>query len=514
MPAIVPTRVLLLLLLAAPLLALAGWLARDKAMSIEGPTALAARGNVVLVAREGLLHRLDSKGELVGTLDAAAEGVWPQTLGFLDGETLLLGSTGEGYLARCTLAPFACNDFTESTVQKPEGELHTLVADGMVWIAESNWDRIHRYAADGTRIDTPLSIDLAQPRGLARSANLLLVADAGNRRVQSYVVHRRGFDEPQTFAEGFAAPDEEDPVDRPLALQPANDGWWLLLNNAARSRGGVLRLDADGTLQYRVDLPEDALPVAMARSGSDLLVADAERMQLWRVDANGTAAPWESAALEEVLAPVRDERALLRVASTLLMALAALLAAVAGSLWLWRSLPHPGSEPLPLVRGDQNVQWLPGATDLLPRRLARNLAALLPSALAPALALAVLLPALPWPAWPGLVLALGAVITLVDAQRDALPRGTRLGLRERNLVYTDAEKGLREFLLLRVVWDEDTLQPADDLSIPLTRAGRDLFHRPTLATHLFPRLNPARRSDAPGGPDAHDTTARALRKPA
>ena len=139
------------------------------------------------------------------------------------------------------------------------------------------------------------------------------------------------------------------------------------------------------------------------------------------------------------------------------------------------------------------IRWLPRESDRAGVHLPWAVAVAAPLALLPALAAGWLGQAGIGALWALLVLGIAAARPLIAAARARLPNDLRVGSRNRHLVVADTDKGLREFPLPQVEWDDSELRPAPDLSIPLVRNGIALFHAPTVAAALFPQLAPTRR---------------------
>lgn len=495
---------------AVPLLIAAGLL-RNAAGDITGPLAIAVHDNhvtdnsVIVVAAPGQLYYLNGAGALQYRDDATlAPAARDAGLAFV-GDTLLVSPGIDGTLQRCTnnkCISFSADPYAPtSSVQIGPTDLH-------VWLSETASDRLYRFHHDGRRLDVPLS-DLSQPGTALQQDDQLLVCNTGGKKLLLYRLHKRGISEPDVFAT-WSSGDKGMPIDRPLRLLALDNGNFLaLFTNAARSRGVIARVDDRGTVQP-LDVPGLVNPVALDALGSDVLVVDEDRMQILRITANGNATVFGDAAFITQLTAQQSLRDGLRITWPLLLLLAA-LAFGTGGTWLLHQLlmQRPDTAPLPVPKDSSGIAWLPTASELAPSRMRRQLLIATPTALAPILAM--MLFGLFEFILAGIIFAVvifapaAAWSLRAEARREQRPGNLRIGLHDAQLVVADAERGLREYPLQKVLWDEQKLQPEPQTIILLTSNGIDLFHRPTLTAVLFPRLDPRCRitGQAPGKPPEH-----------
>ncbi len=478
----------LLIVLALPLLA-AGLFLRHHAGSIVGPLAIAVdeAGTRVAVARSGKVYHLDADGASRSVdedlLDPEARHAG---LAFV-GNELFASPDPDGDLLRCT--DTACSLFSDDEYA-PRGAVHVFAEANRLWFSETDTERVQRYFPDGRRIDMPVS-DLTRPGSLWLEGDQLYVANAGSNEIRRYRMHKRGIDEPEAFAT-FSDGDEHAPVNQPCCFVRDGDGFIAAFNDAAGRQGTLVRIDASGAVEPLAVAGLEN-PVALARLGDAVLVVDEERMQVLKVTADGTASVFGDEAFRTVLGDGASLRASLRMAGPALAVLAALLAALGGS-WLLQRVGQRRPDPALVLHADtEGIRWLPRESDRAGVHLPWALVVSTPLALLPALAAGWLGQAGIAALWALLVLGIAAARPLIVASRARLPNDLRVGTRNRHLVVADTDKGLREFPLPQVQWDETELRPEPDLSIPLVRNGQALFHAPTLAAALLPQLAPAQR---------------------
>lgn len=482
------TRPVLTLVLSIPLL-LAGLYAGDAARSITGPLAIAVGNEQVAIATPGQLYRLDHDG---GLLDADEGIIAPDArdAGLLwVGDALLASpAPGGGTLLRCTAdncEPFSADPYA------PTGPVQAHVDGGIIWLAETEADRLHRFRLDGKRIDMPLS-DLSQPGAVLRESDSILVCNTGSARLDSHRIHKTGLDFGEQKVK-FQPDDADDPIDRPLRiLADRQGGYRILLTNAARSRGMLARISS-GLEVEPLELPSLSNPVSMAWLGQDLLVVDEDLMQVVRVNVDGAATVFGDDDFNARLSAGRSMREVLRLLSPALLLLCALVAGSGGSwlvLEIYRRRGNPARDVRPEADG---VAWLPTETELAGERTTRNLMIALPIAVLPALAIAWLGILLAAAGWLAAVLVAASIPARQAANRARDPRGTRIGLRGKFLVLADTEHGIREYPLAQVRWNERQLQPTPKDIVNFSQNGVPVFHPPTLAAWLLPKLDPAQQ---------------------
>jgi hypothetical protein len=465
------------------------WYARHAADAIHGPLAIAASASEVAVAAPGVIYRLDANGQLQSSdsetlaADATDAGL------ALVGQTLLASPGIDGGLLRCTggdCQPFSGDDWA------PSGPVQIHFDGAQFWFSETDSDRIQRYDTSGKRIDMPLS-DLNAPGSLHVSEDKLYVANSGEGKIQRYQLHKRGIDEAETFAT-FRSGRDDHPVFMPRRLLALPDGGFKAIFSDARRQNAVL-VDID---RYGVVTPAaiEGLvnPVDFAWQGDALLILDEGLMQVLRLDAEGEISVFGNAEFQEQLADGERLRYVLRSLAPTLFWLG-IVSLSFGGAWLLRLLTHREVDPALDVKPDVNgILWLPAECDLAPRRIPRYLLVAAPLALAPASAVYL---TTPWPplamGWAAVVLSIAVLIPMLAAARASLPKGERIGIRDRQLIVTHPERGMREFPLPRVEWNEVLLRPQSGLEIPLARRGKPLYHMPTIEAELLPRLNLMRK---------------------
>lgn len=478
---------LLVIALAVPLLA-GAWYARQMASDIVGPLAIAAGDPGVAVLAPGVLYRLDHTGKLQSVdTETVADGIRDGGLAVV-GDTLLVSPGVDDDLLRCTAegcAPFSDDNYA------PTGPVQTYFDGIHFWFSETDADRIQRYDSEGKRIDMPVS-DLASPGSLWLTEDQLFVADTGGRKIVRYRVHKRGIAEPETFAT-FSDDDAEDPVDAPTRFLPVDDGFRAIFSNAGRDHGVLVAIDNAGDAAP-VDVEGLVNPVGVAQSGDALLVLDEETMQVFRQEADGSSSVFGDDDFRAQLAEGQSLRHGLRLAVPVLFALGVLAIAIGGS-WLLKLLTYKESDPALAVAPDSDgIIWLPAECDLAPKRIPRFLIIAAPAALVPATALLLTTPyAGIAVAWVVLCTIAALFVPVTSAMRANLPKGERIGVRDRQLIVTHPEHGMREFPLPKVEWNEYLLRPEPGLDIALQRNGVTLYHASTVEDVLLPRLNLMRK---------------------
>lgn len=491
-PATNPSRIPLIVMLLAVCLLAGAWYAKKTAAGIVGPLAIAASDNAVAVLAPGTLYRLDAEGALQSVdTETVASGIRDGGL-YWAGETLLVSPGSDDELLRCSAdgcAPFSDDNWA------PQGAVQTHFDGNWFWFSETAADRVQRYNTDGKRIDMPVS-DLSSPGSLWVQDDVLFVANAGERKIVSYKLHKRGIDEAETFAIWSEGP-RSNPIDVPRRFLPDRTGGFkAIFANARGTVGRVVDIDADGEVTP-VELEDLVHPVSLAWLGDALLVLDEENMQVLRVAADGSTSVFGDEDFQAQLAEPKSLRYWLRMLTPVLLALG-VLGLGAGCSWLLHVLTWRPIDPALDVKPDsEGILWLPAECDLAPRRMPRYVLVALPIALLPSAALLAETPwLLPAVAWAALFLGAAILLPLIAASRANLPKGERIGLRDRQLIVTHPEHGRREFALPRVEWNETLLRPEAGLDIPLVRGRVALYHASTVENVLLPRLNLMRKLES------------------
>lgn len=479
---------ILVVALAVPLLA-AAWFAQKWAADIRGPLAIAANDREVAVLASGILYRLDHDGALLATdVDNVADDIRDGGVAYVGGE-LLVSPGVDGELLHCV--DDECKAFTNDNYA-PVGPVQSWFDGTYFWFSETEADRIQRYTPDGVRVDMPVS-DLAAPGTVWRDGETLVVADSGNHKISRYQLHKRGIGEPEAFAQFTQGP-AENPVNAPTRFLPQADGSLLaIFSNATRDQGALVAVSADGDSEP-VLIDGLSNPIGIAALGDARLILDEGSMQVFRQTADGNVDLFGDDDFRAQLAEQEALRSGLRVAVPVLFVLAVLMVALGGTWLLQRLTWRPLDPALNVSPDGAGIIWLPAECDLAPTRIPRYLLVAAPLALAPVLAIAftTTLGAVA-SLWSLLCFAVAAAIPGMAAMRARLPKGERIGVRDRHLIVTHPERGMREFALPKVEWNEFMLRPEPGMDIPLLRDGVPLYHQSSLEELLLPRLNLMRK---------------------
>lgn len=199
-------------------------------------------------------------------------------------QTLLATDMGKSTLFRCDESAQSCEADNGSVdgVRRP----FAVIADGQTdWLVAPENDRIDWLGGD---LALPASLRFKYPHGLARSGDLLWVADAGNERL----VGLRFDDGVAQLASEWSMRELGDGLpSHPVAVAAGNGSIWVVLADHLMTGRAVVELDAEGSLLTQAKLPEGAEPFALVVNPAfGVIVSDPARHALYSVDTDGSTA--------------------------------------------------------------------------------------------------------------------------------------------------------------------------------------------------------------------------------
>ncbi len=305
-----------------------------------GPSVLASSDEAVYFVAGDALHVADTAGRLQEVIPLAALGLG-RTVSHIAAmeEFLLVADGGTGIVKRCDLVRRTCTKLTALPGAR-RGEALALAPApeaGRLYVADTANHALHAYGLDGRRLYR-LDIEggLKYPNEvLWLGRDQLLVVDTNHHRI--LIVQDEGTGRTRLLQEMAAKNSLGRGNTWPTAAARDSTGRTWVINSDGRLRNGeVIAYDAAGAARRRVELGENADPIALATLDGGVLLADFENDRLQRIDVDsGRVEVFGDAALQGALNDLGARRATGQQAQYLsigLMVVFGLIGAVAGYL--------------------------------------------------------------------------------------------------------------------------------------------------------------------------------------
>jgi sugar lactone lactonase YvrE len=306
---------ILCMLLFLACLALFAW-ASNKGATVIGSAHITANTAHVLVTLNDEILVLDTNGALQErySLEALGIGSYPIDLRLQDDSTLLVATQKTAGLYVCDYPGWQCRVVESPLFEQLRSQIKVLpdpAGEGL-FVSDTAGGHLHWLSADGqnTRVLTTAKW-FKQVNDIALDdKRRLWVADSGNRRIVILQADANG--DWSIIGELSAKSGQARPgLDWPMmiALSP-DENAWVVQPDATGTRADLLLYDAQLGVKARIDLPEDAYPTDVVRSGKGMLVTDMDDFQIMRVDIDShSMAPFGDHQVQEILDAAARERA-------------------------------------------------------------------------------------------------------------------------------------------------------------------------------------------------------------
>ncbi len=338
-----------------------------------GPTKIFVNAqSQVRVLAAGAIYTLDAQGKLLArdALPASLQMAGASDFLVLSDGQVLLADANQHDVLRCDARVQHCTSLyaQQGRGAGALGKALKLAVDekaGLLWVADTANHRLLKLGLDGQHRQTFGGDRFIYPNqiGFSRAGDLV-VADTNHHLL-------RGFDpegDLNTERWLISMPNHQDARPGrtwPTAWAEVADHWWVITKDGAMKNGDVLRFNHEGAPRTRV-LPKALDPFSIAVIGSDVLVADAENVAIWRASFEGqSGSRFGDAAFLRALRDVEQQR---QQQHTFLKMLPMGIAAVAllAAVCLYRlgeqvSAPQAPSAPWP----QQSRPPAPGAGEAL-----------------------------------------------------------------------------------------------------------------------------------------------------
>ncbi|MDH3889044.1 MAG: hypothetical protein OEU78_11215, partial [Gammaproteobacteria bacterium] len=305
--------VCMLLFLAC--LGLFAW-ASNLGATVTGPVHITANAARILVTLNGELLVLDSSGALQERRSLEVLGIdpYPIDLRWQDDSTLLVATQRPAGLHVCNYPTWQCRAIENPLFEHLNRQIKVLPdpsGEGF-FISDTGGGRLYWLSTDGRN-----SHELSAARGFNTVNDIALddkqrlwAADSGNRRIVILQADANGEWGITGELSAKSAPARPD-ADWPMMIALSADGnAWVVQPDATGHRADLLLYDAQLGVQALIDLPDDADPTDVVRSGKSMLVTDRDNFRIMRVDIQSHAvSDFGSHRLRAILDAAARERA-------------------------------------------------------------------------------------------------------------------------------------------------------------------------------------------------------------
>lgn len=318
--------------------------ASNQSTHFAGPTHLAVGNDRVYAHVDGQLHVLSTDGVSLDRVAVEQLGLddAPIDLRVLSDGRLLVAGQQPARLRLCDPARWQCVSIG-TLAGKLRAQLKAAVDEPRSRLLIVGFDSTRIYvepltaeAGEAKTLDAGGILD--NPNDIAVDPNgRIWVADSGHHRVVALEADEQAVREVGvsfTARNALARPGR----DWPMMLALASDGnWWVTQPNAfGKGTADLLVYHPVNGAQTRIPLPDDADPTDIARLGEAMLVTDAARFAIYRIDAQThSITPFGDASFRNTMQEAAAQRArlegIMTHALTGMIAFGALM--IAAAVW-------------------------------------------------------------------------------------------------------------------------------------------------------------------------------------
>ena len=284
--------------------------------AVTGPVHITANATRILVTHNEQLQVIESDGSLQEVLTQESLGIdpYPIDLRWQDDSTLLVATQRPAGLHSCNYPAWHCRAIENPLFENLNRQIKVLPdpSDKGFFISDTAGGRLYWLSADGRS-----SHELSADKGFNMVNDIALddeqrlwVADSGNRRIVILQADANGEWGITGEVSAKSAPARPD-VDWPIMIALSPDGnAWVVQPDATGHRADLLLYDAQLGVKARIDLPDDADPTDVVRSGKSMLVTDRDNFRIMSVDIRSRAvSDFGSLRLQAILDAAARERA-------------------------------------------------------------------------------------------------------------------------------------------------------------------------------------------------------------
>ena len=177
-----------------------------------------------------------------------------------------------------------------------------------VYISDTTRHVLRKYSSDGVELAGPIS-GFKFPNQLVLHDGQLLVADTNNHEIRIVEAETRSFGD--EIARNNVAPTEAIGARRtwPSHFARVGNEWWINIMRTGMNQGAVYVFDDNWRLNRKLDMPDDADPIAVLTLANEVWVSDWYGDSVRRFSKAGESlADLESAGLDAILTQARADR--------------------------------------------------------------------------------------------------------------------------------------------------------------------------------------------------------------
>lgn len=215
----------------------------------------------------------------------------------------------ESGLFRCQLDTQHCTRFGQRGVdfKATHGIAIDRSADD-VYISDTTRDVLRKYSGDGTAVAGPVA-GFRFPNQVLIFGEKLFVADTNHHEIRIVAPSTSSFGKELRRIDVTPRQAVAAGQNWPSHFARVGDGWWVNNMRTGMNEGGIYRFDGDWRPTRKLDLPEDADPIALLAVGDEVWISDWNNDKVRRFSTTGEPlADLESSGLVEILASARTER--------------------------------------------------------------------------------------------------------------------------------------------------------------------------------------------------------------
>jgi hypothetical protein len=199
------------------------------------------------------------------------------------------GSPG-GRLVRCNLGDMTCTPLEGFAETFTRTFRIAIDADDNIFIADTGREALYWLDERGNKI-AELRSGFRLPNQLVRDADRIVVTNTNRHELTFIPLTRTGFQlesKWQHLNVNTPAPRKTGEI-WPMDLLKVGDEWLVLSQGSDMAFGDVFRIAEDGSYRTQFNLPVAVDPLAIARLGTDVIVADYAGLRLLRYGDQGQA---------------------------------------------------------------------------------------------------------------------------------------------------------------------------------------------------------------------------------
>jgi hypothetical protein len=403
-------------------------------------------------------------------------------------------------LFRCELDTKYCTRFGQAGIDFKAA--HGIFIDRRtddVYVSDTTRHVLRKYSADGVELAGPLS-GFKFPNQILIFDDKLYVADTNHHEVRVVDPRTESFGE--ELGRKNVTPEAATAARQtwPSHFIRVGDGWWVNNMRTGMNQGGIYLFDDNWRLDRKLNLPDDADPIALLNFGDEVWVSDWYNDKVRRFSRTGQPlTDLDSTGLDDILAYSRTERLKFEMISYSGIALILLILAGLAVRGFAVSMSHDPGESVSDDRHSRTqprepALYLEPDSKMLGRMaLAVRIFGLLLVVLAALVAYLVVFQSKPEIGFELILPGIGMLsIVVLISWINGSNTGTAIRV-DGDLVTIREHSGRESSCPVREVRYDDTAIATKDAVVFLGRPPASIYKRKDLQEKLFPRLAEAQK---------------------